>query len=179
MLKPIRCAAAAHLIIIVFLVSSLAPAAPAWSAWRQLTEDELRLAMPDKATVESEQIETEFRTASGVKDASGRIIVAAALITAGYSAEGKYAHWLSTQATLTVGDLSLPPGEYAVGYSTRDGSSLLVSFYKASTGRLVGGGSARKEPRWGPIRSIALSPAGESKLTVQIGRFTLRLDVAD
>jgi hypothetical protein len=169
---------AARLLFVAVFVLAFDTASIASASWRQLTEDELREAIPERATVESEQIETEFRTASGLKDEAGRRIVAVVLITAGYSAEGKYAHWFSTQVPLTTGELTLPPGEYAIGYRTGDGSSLFISFYKASTGRLVGGAPARKEALSGPIRSIYLFPAGENKLYVQIGRYRLRLAVA-
>ena len=74
-------------------------AAPAQkTAWRQATDAELASALPSRAPVESEHIETEMRTASGIVDARGRFIAGVVLLTAGYSAEGKYSHYLVVQA---------------------------------------------------------------------------------
>jgi hypothetical protein len=179
MTGPNHGATAACFLFATSIILSLVPVATAGKTWRQLTEAELKTVIPERTVVENEQIETELRSASGIKDGDGRLVVAAALITAGYSAEGKYSHWLSARATLTSGDLALSPGDYVVGYRSNGGRSLLVSFYQASTGRLVGAAIARKESLSGPIRSIYIWPAGESKFNVQIGRFTLRFAVAD
>ena len=55
------------------------------------------------------------------------------IITAGYSADGKYSHYLVVQAPMTVGDIALAPGSYVFGWQrTEDG--LLVKFYEASSG---------------------------------------------
>jgi hypothetical protein len=165
--------------LLVALLTAAPPANSASGDWHQMADDELAKVIPDRAAVESEQIETELRSASGVRDATGRIIAAVVLITAGYSAEGKYSHWLTTQATLRIGRVTLPPGDYVVGYRTGDGSSLLVSFYKALSGRLVGAAPARKESLTGPIRSIYVSAVGADGFSIQIGRFLLRFDVVD
>ena len=68
--------------------------------WRSATADELRKVIPARAPVIKENIETEFRTASGVTDGRGRFIAGVVMITAGYSAEGKYSHFFITQAPL-------------------------------------------------------------------------------
>jgi hypothetical protein len=68
----------------------LAPRVQAQKAtWRQATPAELASVLPSRAPVESEHIETEMRTASGIVDEHGRFIAGVVLITAGYSAEGK------------------------------------------------------------------------------------------
>ena len=67
-------------------------------AWRAATPDELRSVIPARAPVISERIETEFRTASGITDGTGHFIAGVVMITAGYSAEGKYSHYFIVQA---------------------------------------------------------------------------------
>ncbi|HMH45958.1 MAG TPA: hypothetical protein VK557_20890, partial [Pyrinomonadaceae bacterium] len=80
--------------------------------WRAATEPELRKLIPARAPVVKENIETEFRTASGVTDGRGKFIAGVVMITAGYSAEGKYSHFFITQTPLKLGTMLLAPGEY-------------------------------------------------------------------
>src|SRR5918999_4905075 len=75
--------------------------------WRAANESELRRIIPARASVIAENIETEFRTASGVTDGKDRFIAGVVMITAGYSAEGKYSHFLVTQVPLRVGNFQL------------------------------------------------------------------------
>src|SRR5213595_4268349 len=84
--------------------------------WRAATESELRKLIPAHAPVIKENIETEFRTASGVTDGRGKFIAGVVMITAGYSAEGRYSHFFITQAPVKIGDADLPPGQYVFGY---------------------------------------------------------------
>ena len=63
------------------------------AGWRAASEPELRKVIPARAPVIKENIETEFRTASGVTDGQGKFIAGVVMITAGYSAEGKYSHF--------------------------------------------------------------------------------------
>ncbi len=86
------------------------------SAWRSATPAELQTALPARAQVEKERIETEMRTASGIIDPHGKIIAGVVLITAGYSADGKYSHYLLVQSPITIGDVSLPIGNYVLGW---------------------------------------------------------------
>ena len=65
--------------------------------------------LPSRAPVESEHIETEMRTASGIVDGHGHYIAGVVLITAGYSAEGKYSHYLIVQAPVEIGGVALSP----------------------------------------------------------------------
>src|SRR5215475_9405459 len=102
--------------------------------WRTATEPELRKLIPARAAVVKENIETEFRTASGVTDGKGKFVAGVVMITAGYSAEGKYSHFFITQVTLQLGDLTLQPGEYVFGYQRSDNDTIKVSFYRASNG---------------------------------------------
>lgn len=140
-------------------------------AWRQTTEKELRSVIPARAVVETERIETEFRTASGVTDGQGKFIAGAVLITAGYAAEGKYSHFLIVQVPISVGEVALQPGEYVFGYRRVDDETVEVKFYEAASGKSLGAIKAQKDTRRGPIRSFLIAPTANGKGTMQIGRF--------
>ena len=136
MKQPLFCL----LLLAVFLPpSTRAPAqtqasSQARSSWRTATPEELEAFLPARAPVEKERIETEMRTASGIISDRGHLIAGVVLITAGYSADGKYSHYLLTQSTLTLGDsLSLPPGAYVLGWK-RVEAGLEVHLYEAATG---------------------------------------------
>src|ERR1700730_7519631 len=107
------------------------------TAWRQATDAELAALLPARAPVEKEHIETEMRTASGITDGKGHFIAGVVLITAGYSADGKYSHYLVVQTPVRVGGVSLTPGEYVFGWQ-RDGDALSVHLHEALTGKLLG-----------------------------------------
>ena len=157
-----------------------AAAAPARARWRTATGEELRRVIPARAPVIKENIETEFRTASGVIDNRGRFIAGVVMITAGYSAEGKYSHFFLTQAPLRVGDLELPAGQYVFGYTRASDDSLRVSFYRAATGDPVGDVEARRSTRkGGGVRSLLINPPVAGRANIQIGRFLLEYRVAD
>jgi len=101
----------------VFLLCAASPALAQKSGWRQATTAELESVLPARAPVESEHIETEMRTASGIVDAHKHFIAGVVLITAGYSADGKYSHYLLVQAPVEIGGVALKPGEYALGWN--------------------------------------------------------------
>jgi hypothetical protein len=143
------------------------------SRWRAATADELRGVIPARAPVIKENIETEFRTASGVTDGRGRFIAGVVMITAGYSAEGKYSHFFVTQAPLRFGGFDLPPGQYVFGYERTGDETIRVRFYRASTGDAVGEADAVKNRRSNAVRSLLISPPANGKATIQIGRFLL------
>ncbi len=159
---------------ILFGVLLLFAALPAWaqkSAWRQATAAELQSVLPTRAPVESEHIETEMRTASGIVDEHGRFIAGVVLITAGYSAEGKYSHYLIVQALVEIGGVQLKPGEYAFGWSREDsGDTLTVHFNRAATGALVGTTDAHRIAGPGRVESLRIWPP-DDKSIIQIGRF--------
>lgn len=158
----------------------VAAAVPVRARWRTATEDELRRVIPARAPVIKENIETEFRTASGVTDGRGRFIAGVVMITAGYSAEGKYSHFFLTQAPLRVGELALPAGQYVFGYTRASDDSIRVSFYRAATGESVGDAEARRSTRKGTgVRSLLINPPVGSKANIQIGRFLLEYRVAE
>ena len=174
-------------LIRVSLAAALAVGALAWGAetvraqrWRAATSTELRKVIPARAPVIKENIETEFRTASGVVDNRGRFIAGVVMITAGYSAEGKYSHFFLTQAPLRVGELEMPAGQYVFGYARASDDALRVSFYRAATGEAVGDVEARRSTRKGTgVRSLLINPPVAGRANIQIGRFLLEYRVAD
>jgi hypothetical protein len=140
------------------------------TAWRTASETELKQIIPARAPVEKERIETELRTATGITDGKGKFVAAVLLITAGYSADGKYSHYLMTQVPLKLGAVELKPGEYALGWQ-RHSESLNVKVYDAQSGKLVGSVDATRLNRTGRVESFHIySPAQRS--IIQIGRFS-------
>ncbi len=87
----------------------------------------LRLFYPRGPPCEKERIETEMRTASGIINSHGKFIAGVVLITAGYSADGKYSHYLIVQAPITIADIALPPGSYVFGWQRTDDGLLSSS----------------------------------------------------
>jgi hypothetical protein len=140
------------------------------ASWHTASTAELKALIPARAPVEKERIETEFRTASGITDGKHRFIAGVVLITAGYSAEGKYSHFLIVQAPLKVGDVSLPPGEYVFGW-THNEDSLTVKLYEAASGKPLGSVEATMNPAIKSVASFRIWPPNE-KSVMQIGRFT-------
>ena len=160
--------------LIIFLMAFLLIQTAVQSAaqtWRQATDKELAVIIPDRAPVEKERIETELRTASGVTDGKGHFIAGVVMITAGYSAEGKYSHFVIVQAPIKIGEMKLPPGNYVFGYKRTDQDTLDVKFYEAATGKPLGSVPAKIEKRSGPIRSLLITPPSSGRTMFQIGRF--------
>ncbi len=154
-------------------------AALAWSGWsqetrpaewRQASDSELRSVIPARAPVVQERIETEMRSASGITNGHGKYIAGVVLITAGYSAEGKYSHFFLTQVPLRLGtDTRLAPGEYVLGYEHTD-NGLLVHFYEAATGQPEGSVLATLMAGTTRVESFRIWPPTE-RSTIQVGRF--------
>lgn len=153
----------------VLLLSAVAQSAA--QGWRQATDKELATIIPDRAPVGDERIETELRTASGVTDGKGRFIAGVVMITAGYSADGKYSHFVLVQAPIKIGEMKLQPGNYVFGYKRADQDTLEVRFYEAATGKQLGSVPAKIEKRSGPIRSLLITPPSSGRTIFQIGRF--------
>lgn len=166
--------------VLVFALALSAAGAEAYAArWRAATAAELRKVIPARAPVIRENIETEFRTASGVTDERGRFIAGVVMITAGYSAEGKYSHFFITQAPLRIGDMSLAPGQYVFGYRRASDDTIRLNFYRAATGELAGEADARLNRKSSAVRSLLINPPAAGKATIQIGRFLLDYRVTD
>lgn len=147
------------------------PATAQRSQWHQATDAELASVLPARAPVESEHIETEMRTASGIVDEHGHFIAGVVLLTAGYSAEGKYSHFLLVQAPVHVGGIALRPGEYVLGWTrSANGDALDVHINVATTGAQVGTTEAHRIPGSTRVESLHIWPPNE-KAIIQIGRF--------
>src|SRR5579862_9106997 len=114
------------ILLSALLLLSIAPRLEAQKgSWRQATDAELASLLPARAPVEKEHIETEMRTASGIVNGHGRFIAGVVLLTAGYSADGKYSHYLMVQVPVRIGGVSLKPGEYAFGWDrSKSGDAL-------------------------------------------------------
>ena len=151
----------------IFFFSTAAAAA----GWRLASDTELKKIIPARAPVIKENIETEFRTASGVTDGRGKFIAGVVMITAGYSAEGKYSHFFIVQVPVQVGDFSLQPGEYVFGYQRKTPDSITVTFYRASSGDTVGEVEAFRNRKSSMVRALLIQPATGGRGTIQVGRF--------
>ena len=148
------------------------------AAWRVASEAELKKVIPARAPVIKENIETEFRTASGVTDGNGKFIAGVVMITAGYSAEGKYSHFFIVQVPTQIGDFSLEPGEYVFGYQRKTPDSITITFYRASSGDAVGSVEAFRNRKSSMVRTLLIQPATGGKGTIQIGRFVFEYRLA-
>jgi len=139
--------------------------------WRVAADAELRSVIPARAPVVQERIETEMRSASGITNGHGKYIAGVVLITAGYSAEGKYSHFFLTQVPLRLGaDTRLAAGEYVIGYEHAENGELLIHFYQAATGRPVGNVAATLLTGSTRVESFRIWPPAERAI-IQIGRF--------
>lgn len=146
--------------------------------WRQATASELASVLPSRAQVVNEHIETEMRTASGIVNGRGQFIAGVVLLTAGYSADGKYSHYLVVQAPIRIGDFSLPPGNYLFGWRRSGAEDALdVHFNTAATGKLLGTVKAERIKGPGRVESIHIWPPQGHGL-IQIGRFGIPFTVA-
>ena len=158
------------LAILLLLVMSVSTYAQT-SRWHTASEAELRNIIPARAPVIKEKIETEFRTASGIIDGHGKFIAAVVMITAGYSAEGKFSHFFTTQLAIRAGDMKLRAGDYVLGYQRKNSDTIDVAFYRAATGEAVGSVEAHVNRKNSMVRSLLISPPVRDKGTIQVGRF--------
>ncbi|MDT5293719.1 MAG: hypothetical protein QOJ76_599 [Acidobacteriota bacterium] len=166
---------AVSLLLFSLNVGAVVPA----TRWRAAGEQELRRLLPARAHVIKENIETEFRTASGATDGRGKFIAGVVMITAGYSAEGKYSHFFITQVPLRIGETDLRPGEYVLGYQRINNDSIRVSFYRAANGERVGEAEARVNRKSSRVVSLLIAPPISGKAYIQIGRFVFEYGVTE
>jgi len=157
--------------ILILLLWTVPFSSPVPASWRNASEPELRKVIPARAPVIKENIETEFRTASGVTDGRGKFIAGVVMITAGYSAEGKYSHFFIVQVPVQIADFSLEAGEYVFGYQRKTPDSITVTFYRASSGDRVGEVEAVRNRKSAMVRALLIQPAAGGKGTIQVGRF--------
>ena len=145
------------LFLLIFLPTSVQ--AQAKSGWRSATTEELNAVLPLRAPVEKERIETEMRTASGIVNSHGKVIAGVVLITAGYSADGKYSHYLVVQAPITIAEITLAPGSYVFGWQRTD-EGLAIKFYEATSGVERGTATAHRMTQGSRVESFRLWPPG-------------------
>ncbi|HTV06562.1 MAG TPA: hypothetical protein VME86_14430 [Acidobacteriaceae bacterium] len=155
----------------------LADAQSTHQTWRPATQQELQALLPVRAPVVHERIETEMRTASGITNGSGKFIAGVVLITAGYSANGKYSHFFVTQVPLKIGAFVLQPGSYLIGWDHKD-DALDVKFYESSSGLFLGSVEARLNSSITRVESIRVWPPSDRSV-IQIGRFTFPYQIGD
>jgi hypothetical protein len=166
-----------HCAVLLLLSCSLATAQK--SSWRQATDAELASLLPARAPVEKEHIETELRTASGIVNARGHFIAGVVLLTAGYSADGKYSHYLLVQVPMRIGGIALKPGEYVFGWNRAEGGDALrVHFHEAATGAMVGTTDAHRIAGSSRVESLHIWPPGDKAL-IQIGRFGIPYEIGE
>ena len=168
------------IILLAFFLLLICPHSQAQkSIWRQATDAELASLLPARAQVEKEHIETEMRTASGIVNGRGHTIAGVVLLTAGYSAEGKYSHYLIVQAPIRIGGVALKPGEYVFGWTrAHAGDELSVHFYVAATGALVGTAEAHRIAGSSRVESLHIWPPADKAL-IQIGRFGIPYELGE
>ncbi len=166
-------------ITILFFICSLPCIAQGGKAsgWRAATESELKNLLPARAPVQQERIETEMRTASGITDGHGKFVAGVVLITAGYSADGKYSHYFLTQVPLKIANFRLAPGAYVIGWEHLE-DGLNVKFYEATSGKLLGSVIATLNPAISRVESFRVWPPGDHPL-MQIGRFSFGYQIGD
>ncbi len=162
---------------VVLAVILMSSARAEKATWRPATDAELASLLPARAPVLAEHIETEMRTASGIVNNHGRYIAGVVLITAGYSADGKYSHYLLVQVPVRIGGVALKPGEYVFGW-VRDNDALKVHFNRAATGSLVGETEAHKISGQTRVESVRIWPPSEKSM-IQIGRFEIPYELGD
>jgi hypothetical protein len=155
------------------------PARAQKTAWRQATDAELASLLPARVPVQKEHIETEMRTASGIVNSHGHFIAGVVLLTAGYSAEGKYSHYLIVQAPVRIGGVALKPGEYVFGWTrAQTGDALSVHFHEAASGALVGTTDAHRIAGSSRVESLHIWPPADKAL-IQIGRFGISYELGE
>jgi hypothetical protein len=158
---------------------------PVWNAgaqafhprqWRQATDAELHSIIPARAPVVTERIETDMSSANGITNGHGKYIAEAVLITAGYSAEGKYSRFFITQVPLTLASsLHLSPGEYLIAFA-RSSGGILIHFFEAATGKPVGAVLAKRMTSGYRVESFRIWPPADHSV-IQIGRFTFSYQI--
>lgn len=159
-------------ITLIVLAAPITLLAQNHAAWRAATPDELSAALPARAPVEKERIETEMRTASGIIDTHNHLIAGVVLITAGYSADGKYSHYLLVQSPITISNIALAPGSYVFGWRRNNDDTLTVSLYDAATGAPRGTAIAHRLVTGARVESFRIFPPADHAY-IQIGRFSI------
>ncbi len=167
-----RCFAAVATVLAIAFAAAASAQSAAATNWRQASAAELKQLLPARAPVVTERIETDMQSASGITNGNGKFIADVVLITAGYSAEGKYSHFFLTQVPIELGSsLRLAPGDYVLAYQRVD-RGVIVHFYDAATGHAAGNVTAQRIPTGFRVESFRIWPPAEHSY-IQIGRFSI------
>ena len=105
------------------------------------------------------------------------VLAGVVLITAGYSADGKYSHFLKVQVPIRLGGVVLKAGDYAFGWTrSPETDTLQINLHAAATGALIGTTTAHRIS--GPLRieSLRIWPPSQ-KAILQIGRFQVPYEI--
>jgi hypothetical protein len=140
------------------------------ATWRAATTEELKSVIPERAPVATERVETEATSASGIVNSDGKFIAGAVLITAGYSANGKYSDYLVTQIPLKLEGMVLPPGGYLLGWKSGE-DALMVTISEATTGKALLNVRAPRNAAIHRVEQIRIWPPQQQSM-IQLGRFT-------
>ena len=159
------------LLLLTLFCASFSLVAQTKAVWRSASAGELEAALPVRAPVEKEHIETEMRTASGIVNTQGQIIAGVVMITAGYSADGKYSHYLVVDAPIDLSGVSLAKGRYVFGWRRAE-DGLRVTFYDALSGAERGTAIAHPMATGIRVESFRIWPPSDRSV-LQIGRFQL------
>lgn len=92
-----------------------------------LTSDELKKAVPAEYFFRGQKAPVQVRNAVGFQLSDGKMTLAALVDASGYSTaiQQKYQGMLVTETKLSIGDSTLPPGQYGFGF-TADGKFLVM-----------------------------------------------------
>lgn len=84
-----------------------------------LGADELKKAVPAEYFFRGQKAPVQLRNAVGFELADGKMMLAALVDASGYSTaiQQKYQGMLVTETKLSIGDSTLPPGQYGFGFS--------------------------------------------------------------
>ncbi len=159
------------LLLLTLVCASFPLVAQTKAAWRSASAQELEAALPVRAPVEKEHIETEMRTASGIINTQGQLIAGVVMITAGHSADGKYSHYLVVDAPIDLSGVSLSKGRYVFGWRRAE-DGLRVTFYDALSGAERGTAIAHPMATGIRVESFRIWPPSDRSV-LQIGRFQL------
>ena len=120
-----------------------------------------------------------MRTAIGIVNGRGHFIAGVVLLTAGYSAEGKYSHYLVVQAPIRIGGIALKPGEYAFGWTPRHGHRFSERPLSRSQHRRARGTTeAHRLAGSSRVESLHIWPPSD-KPVIQIGRFGIPYELGE
>lgn len=107
-------------------VHAQAPAAPAATVAKSapgiLTKDETAALLPASVYFRGQSASVQARNSSGIRLSADSLMLVTLVDTSGYSSsvQQRYQAYLLTEAPLTFGGHTLPPGAYGIGFIAND-----------------------------------------------------------